>query len=274
MTMLENIYFLMPAFTMCLILVGIHCYLGLHVLARNVLFIDLALAQVAAFGTTVAFAFGYDHHDTPSFFISLGFTFLAAFLFTLAGRLRDKISVEAFIGIVYAFSSALVILVIDKISHGAEHLKYTLVGQILWTSWKDVLHVALIYFGVAVMHFYFRRQLIKSSFNGTQHYFWDFLFYALFGVVITCSVNVSGVLLVFAFLIVPAVLSSLLVKGLLSRLIAGWLIGFILCAAGIIGSYQLDLPPGATLVTIFTGVPIIFVFSYGLKRLWRFKLTQ
>lgn len=262
-------YFLLPAFVMCLILVGIHCYLGLHVLARNVLFIDLALAQVAALGTTVAFAFGYEHHDRSSFFIALGFTFFAAFLFTLAGRLKDKLSVEAFIGIVYAFASAFVVLIIDKSSHGAEHLKYTLVGQILWTDWQEVLHVALIYSGVSVIHYIFRKPIIKNSFQGGQHWFWDFLFYSLFGVVITCSVSVSGVLLVFAFLIVPAVMSSMFANRLLPRLIWGWIVGFILCGVGLGLSVRMDLPPGAALVVVFTTVPVLYVFIAGLKRFAR-----
>jgi zinc/manganese transport system permease protein len=266
-TFINDITFLMPAFVLCLVLVGIHCYLGLHVLARNVLFIDLALAQVAALGTTVAFAFGYDHHDSMAFFVSLGFTFFAAFLFTLAGRLKEKLSVEAFIGIIYAFSSALVILVIDKLSHGAEHLKYTLVGQIIWTNWSDVLHISLIYIGVTGIHFYFRKKLLAASFQGGQHWFWDFLFYALFGVVITCSVGVSGVLLVFAFLIVPAVLSSLITSQLRHQLLLGWLIGFVLCAIGIFLSYKLDLPPGATLVVTFTLAPVIYVFIFGIRKL-------
>lgn len=263
----ENLTFLMPAFAMCLILVGIHCYLGLHVLARNVLFVDLALAQVAALGTTVGFALGFDHHEKGAFFVALGFTFFAAFLFTLAGRMKDKISIEAFVGIVYAFASALVILVIDKISHGAEHLKYTLVGQILWTDWQEVLHVAVIYAIVALIHFIFRKKLIESSFKGGSHWMWDFLFFALFGIVITCSVSVSGVLLVFAFLIVPAVLSSMVVKKLSTRLWVGWLFGFVLCSLGIFISFKMDIPPGATQVVVFTVVPILIACFFGAKSL-------
>jgi zinc/manganese transport system permease protein len=264
---IEQIEFLLPAFVMSLILVGIHCYLGLHVLARNVLFVDLALAQVAALGTTIAFGFGFDHHSQEAFFIALGGTFFAALLFTLAGRLKDKISTEAFIGITYAFSSALIILLIDKMSHGAEHLKYTLVGQILWTSWDDVIHVLMIYLGVSFIHYVFRKEFIKSSFNGKNNPVWDFLFFALFGVVITCSVNVSGVLQVFTFLIVPAVISSFFFKTLLSRLLFGWAIGFVLCPIGIYLSLKLDLPPGATEVVTFAILPIILVLIFGVKNL-------
>lgn len=264
---LETLTFLLPAFAMCLILVGIHCYLGLHVLARNVLFVDLALAQVAALGTTIGFAMGYDHHEKEAFMISLCFTLIAALLFTLAGRIKDKFSIEAFIGIVYAFSSALIILVVDKMSHGAEHLKHSLVGQILWTDWHEVGQVALIYTGVASVHFCFRKKLLESSFGGDSHWLWDFLFFALFGVVITSSVNASGVLLVFAFLIVPAVLSSLWAQTLSARLWLGWLIGFVLCTLGILVSLQMDLPPGATLVVIFTTIPILIATAYGAKHL-------
>lgn len=262
---MEVINFLAAPFVMCLILVGIHCYLGLHVLARGVIFVDLALAQVAALGTTAALLYGFDHHDRESYFISLGFTLVAASFFAFANRAREKISQEAIIGIVYAFSSAAVVLLVDRLAHGAEHLKYALVGQLLWVTWEDVARVVGIYAGVSLIHYIFRKQFISHSFERKKSWFWDFLFYALFGVVITSSVHLAGVLLVFAFLIVPSIVSSFFYQSLRGRLVFGWLLGFVLCSAGMYFSYIWDLPSGAAIVVGFTVVPILLVAGSALR---------
>src|SRR5436305_1768834 len=155
----DALIFLAAPFVMCLILAGIHCYLGLHVLARGVIFVDLSLAQVAAFGATLAIFFGFDHHSTATYFFSLGSTFLAAALFALARRYEKLFSQEAIIGIVYALASASVVLVVDRIAHGAEHIKDILVGQVLWVTWADVVKTTIIYGVVGTIHFVFRKQL-------------------------------------------------------------------------------------------------------------------
>ncbi len=253
--------FLAAPFVMCLILAGIHCYLGLHVLARGVIFVDLSLAQVAALGATVAIFFGFDHHSTATYFISLGSTFCGAALFAMARRHEKLFSQEAMIGIVYALSSASVVLVVDKIAHGAEHIKDLLVGQVLWVTWSDVLKTGVIYGVVSVIHFVFRKQLLGASFGnqkmGTA--FWDFLFYALFGVVITSSVSVAGVLQVFAYLIVPAVVSTLFFSEVRSRLIFGWILGFFLSLLGMVISHIYDLPAGAFIVVCFAALPVLLL---------------
>ena len=161
----EALTFLAAPFVMCLILAGIHCYLGLHVLARGVIFVDLSLAQVAAFGATLAILFGFEHHSTATYFVSLGSTFLAAALFALARRHENLFSQEAVIGIVYALASAAVVLVVDRVAHGAEHIKDILVGQVLWVTWHDVIKTSLIYGAVSLVHFIFRRQFIEASFS-------------------------------------------------------------------------------------------------------------
>src|SRR4051794_31045224 len=154
---MDILNFLAAPFVMCLILAGIHCYLGLHVLARGVIFVDLSLAQVAAFGATLAILLGFEHGSTATYLVSLGSTFLAAALFALARRHEDLFSQEAIIGIVYALASAAVVLVVDRIAHGAEHIKDLLVGQVLWVTWHDVIKTALIYGAVSIIHFAFRR---------------------------------------------------------------------------------------------------------------------
>ncbi len=257
--------FLAAPFVMCLILAGIHCYLGLHVLARGVIFVDLSLAQVAAFGATFAIAMGFDHHASATYFISLGSTFLAAGLFAMARRHENLFSQEAIIGIVYALASAAVVLVVDRISHGAEHIKDLLVGQVLWVTWKDVAKVTAIYGAVSLVHWIFRKQFIRASFYKSenpaagQNAFWDFLFYALFGVVITSSVSMAGVLQVFSYLIVPSVLSTLFFKTIRNRLLFGWAVGFILSFLGMILSYTWDLPAGAFIVVLFALMPVVFL---------------
>jgi zinc/manganese transport system permease protein len=199
--MIEAIEFLLAPFVMCLILVGIHCYLGLHVLQRGVIFVDLSLAQVASLGSTVALYFHFEHHTWQEYFISLGMTFIAAIYFAWARKFEKKVSPEVMIAIVYAFASAGVILVVNSLAHGAEHIKELLIGHILWVSWTDVLKTALIYGIVFAIHYKIRHKMfaISSGDKIANQHFWDFVFYALFGVVITSSVGVAGVLLVFLF---------------------------------------------------------------------------
>jgi zinc/manganese transport system permease protein len=256
----EAVRFLAAPFVMCLILAGIHCYLGLHVLARGVIFVDLSLAQVAALGATVAILFGMEHHSGGAYLVSLCFTFVAAALFALARKYERVFSQEAVIGIIYALASASVVLVVDRVAHGAEHIKDLLVGQVLWVSWRDVARTALIYGGVSVVHYVFRKPLIEASFGaGAGGGRWDFLFYALFGVVITSSVSLAGVLQVFAYLIVPSVVSTLFFGGIRSRLLFGWVLGFVLSLLGMGLSYAWDLPAGAVIVVCFALVPVFLL---------------
>jgi zinc/manganese transport system permease protein len=265
--------FLAAPFVMCLVLAGIHCYLGLHVLARGVIFVDLSLAQVAAFGATVAILLGFEHGSLATYFISLGTTFVAAALFALARKNEKLFSQEAIIGIVYALASAAVVLVVDRIAHGAEHIKDLLVGQVLWVTWSDVLNTTLIYGAVSVVHFVFRKQLIAASFKSTPEEvkntaFWDFLFYALFGVVITSSVSVAGILQVFAYLIVPSVVSTLFFSSIRARLFFGWTLGLVLSTMGMALSYKWDLPAGAFIVVCFVALPVVLLLLSPVIK-WR-----
>ena len=258
---MEVINFFLPPFCMCLMLIGIHCYLGLHVLKRGVIFIDLSLAQVAGLGTSVALLFNIEHHSSASYFISLGHTFVAAILFTWARKLNHKLPQEVLIGIIYALASALIILVVNHLSHGAEHIKEIMIGHILWISWDDVIKTAIIYALVSGIHYYFRKQMIAVSFNQSvkNRSKWDLLFFALFGVVITSSVDVAGVLLVFSFLIVPALVSTFFQKGMKYQLIFGWIFGFFVCMIGMTISYFGDWPAGAILVVCFTSIPVLML---------------
>jgi zinc/manganese transport system permease protein len=249
---------------MCLVLAVIHCYLGLHVLARGVIFVDLSLAQVASFGATVALLFVDEHDSFSSYLISLSATFLAAGVFALARRYEHKFSQEAMIGIVYAMASAAVVLVVDRLAHGSEHLKEALVGQVLWVTWPEVIKTALIYAVVGVIHFKFRDRFLRASEGEKMHWIWDFLFYALFGVVITSSTHVAGVLMVFSFLIVPAMLGAVFFKTIKGRLIFGWGLSAFVSVIGMWLSYTLDVPVGALIVVLFTALPILTLLYFAV----------
>lgn len=263
----EAIRFLMAPLAACLILVGIHAYLGLHVLARGVIFVDIALAQIAALGSTVAFITGHELDGPAAYFIALAFTFVGAAVFALSRDLRERVPQEAIIGITYAVTAAAAILIADRSPHGAEHIKYLLVGNILWVSWAHVGVIALLYGALGIFHWVFRRRFLDLSFNhdvkgGRGAMGWDLLFYMSFGFVITSSVQVAGVLLVFSFLIVPAVVSAMFTRHIGLRLALAWGLGFVVSVGGILASYWLDLPTGAAVVTTF-GVALLV--SIGLR---------
>ncbi len=254
-----NIWDIMaPAFFECLILVGIHSYLGIHVIKRKVIFVDLALAQVAALGTTVGFLFGILPDSPGAYWFSLGFAILGAAVFSLSRFRNEKIPQEAVIGLVYAVVAAVAILVIDKAPHGAEHIKELLTGSILWVKWKTIGTAALVYSGVGLFHFIFRKKFLLISNNPQQAYkqginvrFWDFLFYVSFGIVITHSVGTAGVLLVFVFLVVPAITSIMITDVLWKQLTIGWTMGLVVSVSGLYISYVADLPSGPTVVALY-----------------------
>ena len=254
----EFLLFMASPFAACLALVGIHVYLGLHVLQRGVIFVDLALAQVAALGSILAFLAGYELESRPAYLCSLSATFLGAAIFSLTRMREGRIPQEAIIGIVYAVSAAAGVLALDRAPHGAEHLKTMLVGAILWVSWVDVLKTAGICAGAGLFHWVFRRRFLVLSWGtdgdalqARRQGLWDFLFYASFGVVITSAVQIAGVLLVFSFLIVPAVCAALFSERIGVRLGIGWGVGFAVSAIGCSASYLADLPTGATVVCTF-----------------------
>src|SRR2546426_1357865 len=209
---MEVLQFLLMPFLACLILTGIHAYLGVHVVERGVIFVDLALAQIAALGATVAILLGMDPHGRSSYWISLGFTFLGAGIFSVLRMRRVRIPQEAIIGIAYAVASAAAILAMSKATGETEHLKDMLVGNILAVSAPEVGRTALLYGAIGLFHYFFRKKFLLISIDpraaeaqGVSIRFWDFLFYASFGFVVTSSVAIAGVLLVFCYLIVPSV---------------------------------------------------------------------
>jgi zinc/manganese transport system permease protein len=265
--------FLLAPFVASLILTGIHAYLGVHVVERGVVFVDLALAQIAALGTTIAVLYGYDAHQTAAYWFSLGFTFLGAAVFSTVRAHKARIPQEAVIGISYAVASAAALLAMSKSAEQTEHLKEMLVGNILTVSWAEVRQTALLYAAVGVFHYIFRKKFLLISLNpekaremGVSVAFWDFLFYASFGLVVTSSVAIAGVLLVFCYLIVPSVGAMLYAERIGPRLAIGWTMGTVVSALGVYLSLKIDLPTGATIVCTFGIVLILMALFRGAIR--------
>jgi zinc/manganese transport system permease protein len=273
---LTVIEFLAAPFTASLILTGIHAYLGVHVVERGVIFVDLSLAQFAALGAAIALLLpvtGGDPHSSLAYWISLAFTMLGALLFSTIRGQKARIPQEAVIGICYAVASAAAILAMSKATSESEHLKDMLVGNILAVSWYDVGHTALLYGAIGAFHYVFRRRFLMISMDpgraereGISIRFWDFLFYASFGFVVTSSVSIAGVLLVFCYLIVPSVGAILYADSVGTRLAIGWTMGTIVSAAGVYLSLLIDLPTGATIVCTFGAALVIMALARPLIR--------
>ena len=203
----EFIHVMTLPFLACLVLTGIHSYLGFHIIERQVIFVDLALAQIAALGASVAIIFGHDFDSVAAYWLSLGFTMVGALVFSLSRFKRERIPQEAMIGITYAVSAALLILVLSRSGEGDEHIKQALTGNILLVSQREIFKMAVVYSVVGAVHFWFRRPFFLISRDprrafeqGLNVRGWDFLFYVLFGVVVTSSVKIAGV---FAGFFVP-----------------------------------------------------------------------
>ena len=268
--------FLAAPFAASLILTGIHAYLGVHVIERGVIFVDLSLAQIAALGSTLAILLpftGQDPHGPWVYWTGLLFTFIGAAIFSTVRVRRARIPQEAIIGITYAVASAATILAMSQSTSESEHLKDMLVGNILAVSWPEVGKTAALYAGIGLFHYLFRRPFLAISLNhaqaeeeGLRLRFWDFLFYASFGFVVTSSVLIAGVLLVFCYLIVPSVAAVLYADRIGPRLAIGWTMGTVVSALGIYLSVKLDLPTGAAMVCTFGLVLIVMALVRPLVR--------
>src|SRR5215475_1571092 len=260
----------------CLVLTGIHVYLGLHVLVRGVIFVDLALAQVAALGLAVAGLAGHPIQSEAAYWYALAFTLAGAGLFAISRVPRGAVPQEAIIGIVYAVSAAVAVLVVDRAPQGGEYIKQLLVGSILTVTAGEVATLAAIYAVVGAVHWTIRRPLLEISFDpwgararGRAFRAWDFAFYISFGLVVTSSVRLAGVLLVFSYLIVPSVVGALLADGVRQRLIAGWGFGVAVSVVGLLASWKWDLPTGAAIVSTFGALLGAVALGLGIRAAFR-----
>jgi zinc/manganese transport system permease protein len=261
----------LPPLAACLVIVAIHSYLGLHVIAREVIFVDLSLAQMAALGSAVAILAGSQPDSTSAFVYALGFTTLGAGLFALTrGDREGPVPQEAIIGIVYVVASAAAILVADRTPRGGEAIKDILVGSLLWVTWPAIARLAAIYFGIGVFHWLLRRRFLTISFhpetalaNGWRIRWWDFLFYLSFGIVITFSVPIAGVLLVFSFLVVPAAIAFQFTRRQGALAAISWVSGALASAGGLLVSFRYDLPTGPIVVCMFG---LLLLVAFALRR--------
>lgn len=257
--MSDALSFLLLPFVASVVFVLIHAYLGVHVLRRKVVFADLALAQLSALGATVAVALGHALDSSAGFAYALLFTTLGAALLTLARRVSRFVTQEAFVGILYVFATAATILVVDRAPQGAEHVKRILLGSILTIEPWKLAAIAALYAVIAVLHWLARRPLLALASDAAsagkivlEASAWDFFFFVSFGVVVASSVSVAGVLLVFTFLIVPAVIGSIFSGDVRRVLRIAWATGILASVVGLAGAYSLDLPTGAAMVSAFT----------------------
>jgi zinc/manganese transport system permease protein len=256
--MIGFIHVMMLPFLTCLVLAGVYTYLGLHVIEREVIFVDLALAQIAALGASIALVIGVSIDSGCSYWISLGFAIIGATIFSLTRFRKQRIPQEAIIGITYAVSAALLILVLSRSGEGDEHIKQALVGNILLIAPREAWSVFIISLAVGIFHFIYRKKFLQISQDPEEASrkkinikLFDFLFYVSLGLVVTSSVKIAGVLLIFTFLIVPAACAMLFSNTIRTRLVLGWFIGFLASVVGLAASYYMDLPTGASIVCTF-----------------------
>lgn len=268
--MLFQYHFALTALLLCLVLTGIYSYLGYHVVRRGVIFVDLSLAQVAALGSSVGVLLGWgEQFPVQNYLMSLSFTLLGALLFVVFRGHKQKVPIEALIGITYAGAIALSLIVLEKSATGTEEIKEMLSGALLTVSPASVAFIASLAAGIGLVHWLARKQLLLvtedpegARAKGMKLWWWDFVFYATFGLIVTSSVKVAGVLLVFAFLIIPAVAATLAARGVGRRLLFAWLFGVTGCLAGLELSMRLDWSSGPTIVAVFL---VLLIGTWAVK---------
>src|SRR3990172_2392800 len=273
---LSEIVWMLRPLIICLVVTGILGYLGLHVLSRKVFFVALARAQIAALGAPCASLLGYDTRQPEDellvYFFSLGFTLLGAAVFAITRMRHEKVPQEAFIGITYASASAIAILMVAKSTGEGEHLKQMLVGNVLLVTWSQIAKTASVFAVIGAFHWFFRRQFLSISLDaeaaaqqGLNIRLWDFLFYVSFGVVITSTVAIAGVLLVFSYLVVPAVIAVMFAETIGTPIFLAWIAGTLVSLAGMFLSYYGDLPTGPAVVACFAGLLLASGVAHGVR---------
>jgi len=254
----------------CIIIASIHTWLGIQVVKRGVIFIDLALAQVAVMGGAIGLLLDIELGTIMSYTISIILTIVFSYLFAIIKDDNKNTPKEAYIGIVYAVTAALTILLLDRSPEGAEHLKSFLVGSILTVGKQEVFRAIVLYSIIAAFYYTLRKQVFKEPNvnrlgNGRQSTLMEFLFYFSFGIVVTLSVKMAGILLVFSFLIVPAISGFLFFNKLKAVLLFGWGVSVIASLMGISFSFLADFPTGASIVASF-GVLLVVLKTVQFLR--------
>ena len=258
-----DINFLIYPFLGCVLLILIHGYFGIHILERGVIFLDLSMAQFIALGISISFFMGSEASGRQ--FYSIIFAIIGAAVLSLSRHIARFVNIEAFIGVFYIFSLATSILVLDRTPHGLEELKAILNGNIIWITEGDLLKMLALYSCIGLLHFFFRKRFFALSYEGKGSYLWEFFFFLSFAFVLVSSVSIAGILQVFSFLVIPALIGRLFSKEPFKALVIGWAVGLSGSMFGLIVSYKVDLPT-APLFTAFLSV--IFFVLFALK-VWR-----
>ncbi len=286
--MLDIMEFMLAPFVACMLLIIINSYFGIHVLKREVIFIDIALAQIAAFGATVAVVadgvfhdhagHNHDEHTIMPYLFSLAFTSIAALVFTFLKNNKLRIPLEGLIGIAYAVATTAAVIFLDKGAGSDVHVHDMLVGSILWVTWKQILFLFIIVVLVGGFHYIFRDKFLRLSDKylnedntAKGNKLWDFLFYFTFGIAVVQSVSIAGIIVVFAFLIIPASISALFSDNWKTRILLGWGLGTLITIGGLITSWKMDVPSGPAVI-IFLG--IFLLIAVAVKALNIFKVPQ
>jgi zinc/manganese transport system permease protein len=243
----------------CILLVLIHTYFGIHILERGIIFVDLALAQFIGVGIAVSFLLGYDGNEKYVF--SVLFAGLGAYILAHSRRIARVTNIEAFIGVLYIFSLAAAILILDRTPHGLEDFKMILNGSILWVGPKDLIATSLLYAAIGLFQYFFRNRFFDLSYKGQGGFFWEFLFFFSFALVLVKSVEMAGILQVFAFLIIPALIGRFFTHQPAKILIGGWILGFVASGAGIMMSYVWDIPTSPVIVASLSILFLIIMFA-------------
>lgn len=259
---MDAVNFLIYPFLGCLLLILIHAYFGIHILERGIIFLDLSMAQFIALGISISFFMGYG--EAGRFICSVVFAVIGALILSNSRAISRFVNIEAFIGVFYIFSLALSILILDRTPHGLEELKAMLSGNILWVTGAGFLKMLLLYPAIGLFHFIFRRKFFSLSFDGKGGWAWEFLFFLSFALVLVSSVATAGVLQVFSFLVIPALIGRLFTKQPLKTLLIGWTAGLFASAFGLIASYKLDLPAAPLFIAFLS---IVFFMLLALKTL-------
>ncbi len=258
--MSELLQLMVAPFVVSMVLVAMLAYLGVHIIARGVIFVDLALAQMAALGTTFGLLFHVSSDSPLSYGFALGFTTLGALVFAITRERQEdrRVPQEAIIGIVYIVATASAMLIADRTPAGGEAIKDVLVGSLLWVTWPDIARIALVYAAVGVVQLLLRERFLTISLReaeaegrGWNIRWWDFVFYLLFGLVITLAVPLAGVLLVFTFLVVPAAVAFQFTRATAGLIAISWAVAAVASAVGLGLSFRFDLPTGPLMVCVF-----------------------
>ncbi|MCK5489679.1 MAG: metal ABC transporter permease [Gemmatimonadetes bacterium] len=265
----ELLQLMIAPFVASMILVAMLSYLGVHIIARGVIFVDLALAQMAALGATFGLLFDVSTDSPLSYAFALGFTTLGALVFAVSRERREhrRVPQEAIIGIVYIVATAAALLIADRTPAGVEAIKDVLVGSLLWVTWPAIGRIALVYAAVGVLQWLLRKRFLTISLeeseaeaHGWSIRWWDFVFYLLFGVVITLAVPLAGILLVFTFLVVPAVVAFQFTRSTGGLIAISWAVAALASMTGLGLSFQFDLPTGPLMVCVF-GVLLLVAWA-------------